>query len=195
MRFTGSKSQRSSSIVDGRQRTHPMVVALSPPLHLTHHGELLAIAPRHKNARRDPSRFRVSSNSWVWGSAWRWRRGRAAEKGTGLVPHGRLDKGLALMCRVGCLPTFSMREAALGTLADCGACRRRGTHPVVHRHRGGQGDLGPHTVLTSQRGPPGPPSSGLLCLAPIARAIPPPALARPACARAWHYCDPRADSA
>ena len=42
----------------------------------------------------------------------------AAEKGTGPVLRGRLDKGLAIMQRMGCLPTFSMREAALGTLAN-----------------------------------------------------------------------------
>ena len=42
----------------------------------------------------------------------------AAEKGMGLVLRGRLDKGLAIMRRVGCLPTFLMREAALGALAN-----------------------------------------------------------------------------
>ena len=42
-----------------------------------------------------------------------------AEKGTGPVLRGRLDKGLAIMCWVGCLPTFSMWEAALGALANC----------------------------------------------------------------------------
>ena len=42
----------------------------------------------------------------------------AAEKGTGPVLRGRLDKGLAITRRVGCLPTFHMREAALGALAN-----------------------------------------------------------------------------
>ena len=42
----------------------------------------------------------------------------AAEKGTGPVLRGRLDKGLAITRRVGCLPTFLMREAALGALAN-----------------------------------------------------------------------------
>ena len=42
----------------------------------------------------------------------------AAEKGTGPVVSGRLDKGLAITRRVGCLPTFLMLEAAPGTLAN-----------------------------------------------------------------------------
>ena len=41
-----------------------------------------------------------------------------AEKGTGLVPRGGLDKGLAITRWVGCLPTFLMPEAALGALAN-----------------------------------------------------------------------------
>ena len=42
----------------------------------------------------------------------------AAEKRTGPVLRGRLDKGLAITRQVGCLPTFSMREVALGALAN-----------------------------------------------------------------------------
>ena len=42
----------------------------------------------------------------------------AAEKGTGQVVRGRLDKGLAITRQVDYLPTFLMREAALGTLAN-----------------------------------------------------------------------------
>ena len=42
----------------------------------------------------------------------------AAETGTGPDLHSRRDKGVAIMRHVGCLPTFSMREAALGTLAN-----------------------------------------------------------------------------
>ena len=42
----------------------------------------------------------------------------AAEKGTGPVLRGCLDKGLAIMRWVGCLPTFHMRQAALGALAN-----------------------------------------------------------------------------
>ena len=41
-----------------------------------------------------------------------------AGKGTGPVVRGRLDKGLAIIHWVGCLPTFLMREAALGILAN-----------------------------------------------------------------------------
>ena len=48
----------------------------------------------------------------------------AAAKGTGPVPRGRLDKGLAIMRRMGCLPTFLMREAALGILATSVALYR-----------------------------------------------------------------------
>ena len=42
----------------------------------------------------------------------------AADKGTGPVPRGRLDKSLAITHQVGCLLTFLMREAALGALAN-----------------------------------------------------------------------------
>ena len=42
----------------------------------------------------------------------------AAEKGTGLHLRGCLDKGLAITRRVECVPTFSMREAVLGALAN-----------------------------------------------------------------------------
>ena len=41
----------------------------------------------------------------------------AAEKGTGPVLRGRLDKGLAIKRRVRCLPTFRMQQAVLGALA------------------------------------------------------------------------------
>ena len=40
-----------------------------------------------------------------------------AEKGKGPVLRGRLDKGLAITRREGCLPTFHMRKAALGAMA------------------------------------------------------------------------------
>ena len=42
----------------------------------------------------------------------------AAENGTGLVLRGRLNKDMAITRRLGCLPTFSMREAALGALPN-----------------------------------------------------------------------------
>ena len=52
----------------------------------------------------------MSSSSWVWGSAWQRRRGQARSRGC-------VDTGLAIIRWVGCLPTFSMREAVLGTVA------------------------------------------------------------------------------
>ena len=42
----------------------------------------------------------------------------ALERGTGRVLRGRLDKGPAMICWVGCLPTFLMRETVLGSLGN-----------------------------------------------------------------------------
>ena len=46
-------------------------------------------------------------------------------------------------------------------------------HPVGSRPRG-QGGVGPHAVLAGQGGPLGPPGQILLCLGPVARALPTP---------------------
>ena len=93
---------------------------------------------------------------------------------------GRLDKGLAIMRQLGCMPTFLMREAALGTLANSMALERgtaggrRGAHPGISKHRCGPGGLGPNAVLADKRGSMGPLDHRLLCLAPLACAVPAP---------------------
>ena len=53
------------------------------------------------------------SGEWLGVGQW-----LASERGVGPVFRCRLEKALAIMRRVGCLPTFNMREVALGTLAN-----------------------------------------------------------------------------
>ena len=71
----------------------------------------------------------------------------AAEKGTGPVVRSGLDKGLSIIFRVGCLPTFLMREAALGTLANFpdgnNACISGNCRYVHGLSNGGHGQQSP----------------------------------------------------
>ena len=110
----------------------------------------------------------------------------AAEKGMGPVLRGRLDKGLAITRRVGCLPPFLMREAAVGALANSVALYgveladvEGHTLPAADT-AAAKAVWGPTRCSWAGQGsPPGPLGHGLLCIAFVARAVPAPAPARP----------------
>ena len=113
----------------------------------------------------------------------------AAEKGTGPVLRGRLDKGHhapgGMSTHIPHEGSGAGRPGQLRSVVWSGAGGRRGPHPVG----GGQGDLGPHAVLAGQGSPVGPAGEGFLCIARVARAIPAPALARPLGVHARHHTD------